>query len=1034
MKSEIWKSTFREIGQSLGRFLAILAIVALGVGFFAGLKVTQPAMIKTTEQYLRKNHFYDYRILSTVGYSKEQVQKFREQEDVWAAEGGISFDILCQGDGGNEKVLKALSIPSEVNQIVVVEGRLPENDSECVVDANLYDASKIGKKIVLSEGNIKDDLARFKNEEYTIVGIVQSPLYIQFERGNTSLGNGSVNGFFYLLPEGFDVDYYTEVYVKFTADFPMYSDDYKDYIERKTKDWETLSKTLAEERYETVLADAEKQLFDGKKELSEKQQEADEKFSDARQQLEDAKEQISDGEKQLSEAKKQLETAPDELAAKEQELADAKTKISEKEAQLDQVEIAMGVLVSKVLAGESISAESIAADGTSLGSDAEGMGAFLDGIDMSNPTAALAQIREQIADGRKQIEAAKQQVKDGEAALAQAKKQLADGQKELKEKEAKLADAEEKYENGKKEYEEGVAEYETAIADAREQISDGEKALEELEEPTAYVLDRYTNVGYVCFESDSGIVDGIANVFPVFFFLVAALVCITTMNRMVEEQRTQIGVLKALGYGEGSIMAKYLFYSGAAAVTGCVLGFALGTWFFPKVIWYAYGMIYRVDTLVYVFDWKMAAISLTVSLLCSVGTTYFCCRKELAEVAAELMRPKAPKAGKRVVLEHIPFIWKRLKFLQKVSVRNVFRYKKRFFMMVVGISGCTALLVTGFGVRDSITNVATQQYTEIETYDMSVHTKDAVDADFCTELEKIEGIAAYAPVMEKSVDLKAGGKTKSINLEIIDAEMDVTPFLNLHTVKKKPIALPGEKEAVISHKIAEDYDISVGDTMTIADENQEEMELTVSGIFQNFVYNYVFISTQTYELETGEQAACKTIWLNRAEGQDVHLLSTVLMNTDGVTAVTVNEDMLERFSNMMRSMDLIVIVIILCAAGLAFIVLYNLTNINITERVREVATIKVLGFYEKETASYVFRENTVLTFLGSLLGLLLGYFLHRFVMSQIHIDLVAFDVHVRPVSYCYSVLLTLAFAWFVNRVMRRKIDSISMTESLKSVD
>lgn len=355
-------------------------------------------------------------------------------------------------------------------------------------------------------------------------------------------------------------------------------------------------------------------------------------------------------------------------------------------------------------------------------------------------------------------------------------------------------------------------------------------------------------------------------------------------------------------------------------------------------------------------------------------------------------------------------------------------------MMVVGISGCTALLVTGFGVRDSITNVATQQYTEIETYDISVHTKDTVDADFCRKLDAIEGIAAYAPVMEKSVDLKADGKSKSINLEVVDTEMDLTPFLNLHTVKKEPVALPGKNEAVISHKIAGDYNISVGDTLTLVDENQNEMELTVSGIFQNFVYNYVFISAQTYEIQTEEQAVYKTIWMNRAEGQDVHLLSTVLMNTDGVTAVTVNEDMLERFSNMMKSMDLIVVVIILCAAGLAFIVLYNLTNINITERIREVATIKVLGFYEKETASYVFRENTVLTFLGSLLGLVLGYFLHRFVMSQIHIDLVAFDVHVKPVSYCYSVLLTLAFAWLVNHMMRRKIDSISMTESLKSVD
>ena len=550
------------------------------------------------------------------------------------------------------------------------------------------------------------------------------------------------------------------------------------------------------------------------------------------------------------------------------------------------------------------------------------------------------------------------------------------------------------------------------------------------------MLGRDTNVGYVCFESDSGIVDGVADVFPIFFFLVAALVCVTTMNRMVEEQRTQIGVLKALGYSEHTIMAKYMFYSGSAALTGCVAGFALGTVMFPKVIWYAYGMLYKMESLVYVFDWKLAVISVTVSLICSVGTTFVSVRRELTEVAAELMRPKTPKAGKRVFLEYLPFIWKRLKFLQKVSMRNIFRYKKRFFMMVVGISGCSALLVTGFGVRDSVTGIITQQYTQIQTYDIGITYSSSVAQKQKDELENKEkdGVKNFVFVAEKSMDLVGEEKTKSVSLIMADPDSDITPFINLHTEKKEPIAFPQKGETVISAKVADELGIKTGDTVTLQDSDMKTLKVTVSGVCENFVYNYVYLSADTYVEQMKAEPEYKTAFVSVSEGTDAHLLGTALMAMADVAAVNISQDDMKRFSSMMSSMDLIVAVIILCAAGLAFIVLYNLTNINITERVREIATIEVLGFYENETAAYVFRENTILTFLGALVGLVLGIFLHRFVMSQIVVDMVSFDVHVKQISFLYSLVLTMVFTWFVDRLMRKKIDAISMTESLKSVD
>lgn len=1060
MKSTIWKSTFREIKQSFGRFAAILAIVALGVGLFAGLKISQTAMIKTVTEYFKETDFYDYRLMSTVGFSNEDVEVFRQQEDVKAAEGSVSFDILCSERGGNEKVLKAYSLPEEVNRITVVEGRLPEAENECVVDANLYGSSMIGKKIKLSEQNDEGDLEHFTYREYEVTGLVKSPLYIQFERGTTSLGSGKVAGFMYLMPGGFETDDYTEIYVKFADEFPLYSEEYEDYLDEKNATWESLTQEVTEARYKTVVGDAKKGLEDGKTELAEKKADAQKELAEAKEKLDEAAAEIADGEKQLKEAREKLESAPAEIEGKEKELAEAEALLTEKEAQLDQGEIALGIGYSmgmgqlsealnsmgNIFGGSSDGENTGSSAGNSetdsdilgnLGADSSMFGDLVSGdFNMEEALAQISSLKQQIADGRVQIAEAKQQLKAGKRAIAAAKQQLADGEKELKEKEKEFEEGKAEYEKGREEYNEAKETFDKEVAEAEEKIADGEKMLAELEEPDSYVLGRNTNVGYVCFESDSGIVDGIANVFPVFFFLVAALVCMTTMNRMVEEQRTQIGVLKALGYSQWSIMAKYIFYSGSGALSGCLIGFFGGIVVFPEVIWYAYQMMYRVDSLTLVFEWKLALISLAGAMLCSVGVTYISCRYELSEAAAELMRPKAPKVGKRVFLEYLPFLWKRLKFLQKVSLRNIFRYKKRFFMMILGISGCTALLVTGLGVRDSVTNVANQQYTEIQIFDVSVTCQKPVDAAMVQELKAMmpEKISAYGFAMEKTVDLEVDGERKAISLVAAEDAKTMEPFLNLHTQKDEPLSYPGKGEAVISHKIAKTYGVKVGDEILLQDGDRKELRVTVSGIFENFVYDYVYVAVETYEEQMGEAPEYKTVYINAAEGQDAHLLGTSLMNMKNAVTVNVSQDFLERFSSMMQSMNLIVFVIILCAAGLAFIVLYNLTNINITERMREIATIKVLGFYEKETSSYVFRENLMLTFLGALLGLVLGKLLHTFVMGQIKIDAVTFDVQVLPVSYLYSVVLTLVFALFVNQMMKKKIDGISMTESLKSVD
>ncbi|MCM1027026.1 MAG: ABC transporter permease [Roseburia sp.] len=482
-------------------------------------------------------------------------------------------------------------------------------------------------------------------------------------------------------------------------------------------------------------------------------------------------------------------------------------------------------------------------------------------------------------------------------------------------------------------------------------------------------------------------------------------------------------------------MGKYMTYSGLAALLGCVVGFFLGTWAFPQIFWYVYGIMYKAGTMTYLFDGGLAAVSLAVSLLCSIGTTWLSCRAELKHNAAVLMRPKAPKAGKRVFLERISFLWRRLGFLKKVSVRNIFRYKKRLFMMILGISGCTALLVTGFGINDSIADVAAQQFERVQIYDIGVSLQDPADEAMEGKLTGMSelGFADGVFVMEKNMDIVTEKGTKSIYVVASEGEA-VRGYLDMHTQTGKPVDYPGRGACVITNKLAKQYGLEIGDTVTLRDEEMRSLTVTVSGIMQNYIYNYVYLSDETWAEAMGEEPERRTVYVNLAEGADAHRLAAELMSTEGVASVSVNADMAERVGSMLESLNLIVVVVILCAAGLAFIVLYNLTNINITERIREIATIKVLGFFKKETCSYVFRENILLTVMGMLPGLLLGKLLHAFVINQIQVDLISFDIYVRPVSYLYSALLTLAFAWFVDKTMEGKLENVSMTESLKSVD
>lgn len=816
MKSMMKKAAFREIKGSFGRYFAILAIIALGVGFFSGVRITTPAMVNTINSFLDENQFYDYRILSSSGWSENDAESFESEDDVRSAEAAYSLDAVYNYKTGKENVLKTHSITDDVNQLYLVSGRMPQSPDECVIDAELHDVPELNTFLSLSDENDENTLGSLNYGKFKIVGTVYSPLYVNFERGTTSIGNGSVSGFVYMLPESFNMSRYSEIYVRFDQDYEIYSDEYQKYMNGRNEQWEQIASEKAEESYSELMS-------------------------------------------------------------------------------------SMGL-----------------------------------------PAGDL---------------------------------------------------------------------------------------------PAAYILDRNTNIGYACFESDSEIVAQVAKVFPIFFILVAALVCMTTMSRMVEEQRTQIGVFKALGYSGASIMNRYLFYSGSAALIGCIFGYSIGSILFPAVIWMTYKLMYIHLPMKFVFDYGLFAMSVLVSLICTMGVTWISCRNELSETSSSLMRPKSPKAGKRVFIERIPFVWNRIKFLHKVSIRNIFRYKKRFFMMILGISGCTALLLTGFGIKDSIAGFADMQYGEIITADAAA-AFSCPDGNVPEEVISVldEKTDNYIFLRESNWDLLYGDRVKSITLLAPENYDDISSFMNFRTLDGKKVGAPALNEVIISNSVQERYGADIGDEIVLRNEDMDTLRVKVSGVFENHVYNYIFISAETMESQLSEPMVFNEAYINFSDDNDMHQLSADIGRNKSFTSIYLFEDIKVRMGNMMNSLNYIVLLIIICAAVLAFIVIYNLTNINITERIREIATIKVIGFFRRETSAYVLRENLVLTAVGTLFGLGLGILLHKFIMAQIVVDLVSFTTRILPISYVYSVALTFVFNFAVNIFMEIKLDRINMAESLKSVE
>lgn len=1098
MNRSIIKLTKREIRSSLGRYLAIFAIIALGAGLFVGLRLSRPDFLETYNNYTNKTNFYDFRLVSTLGLTDEDIAEVKKMDGVKLAEGAVGADFLFNTADEDNLIMMAQSIPENVNQIKLKAGRMPEKANECLADPDMYSKDDIGSTIKLSKDNSEQTFDTFAYDEYTIVGLADSVLYINMERGSSTLGNGSVKGYIYIPMDGFSTDYYTDIYICVDSEGYVYSDEYEQSTKKYVDGLEKFMSERAVIRRDAIIDDAMSQLDDAKKQYEDGKTQYDaakaeydagyaeyvQKKSDTEAQLEKARKEIENAESMMGDTsvidqkQAELDAAKAELdkgqaeyerglqqfnakaklayGAVDEQIAYYENRISDKQndiaAQNAEIESLNAQLAEAQANGDSLKVRliewKIKTANDRISRDNADIERYNERLEVhrqkrAEVDAELEPYRKQLEDAKAQLDAGYAQIESGQAELDAAREMISSGG-------AQLEAAKKQYEQGKAEAERGFAEAEKELASGKAQLDtakaeldkgaaeldSAEKQIKNINHADTYVLDRDTNAGYVCFESDTNVVQSVASVFPVFFFLVAALVCLTTMTRMIADQRTQIGIMKALGYSSGAIMGKYMFYSGSATVLGSIFGIAAGSFAFPAIVWFGYGLIYNLSGLTFTMNWPLAAGITAANLAVTLLVTWYCCAKELKCAPAELIRPKAPEAGKRILLERIPTVWNDMSFMQKVSARNIMRYKKRIFMMLLGIGGCTALVLTALGLNDTIQNVVTRQYDDIilydyeltMAYDMNEEEQEIFFRDAGDDIK--DAVFLYRGLAEVS----GGDAIKNATLTVTDGKR-LYKYIDL-SFDGEPIDYPGKNEAAINYNLARQLGgIEVGDEIKLTTSEKKELTVTVSALFDNYVDSFVFISPETCEEQLGAVPEYKSALANAPDGADINRCAEALTHdVDGVRGVTLSVDTKARMSSMMDGLLVVVAAIILCAGLLAFIVLYNLTNINISERIREIATLKVLGFYPNEAAHYVFRENLILTGAGAVFGLGLGVALHAFVMNAIKVDMMYFKPHISFLSFAVSIVITFVFAVIVNAIMRRRIDNIDMAGALKSIE
>lgn len=1238
-KNMLRKDFYMEIRKTLGRFISIFFIVALGVAFYSGIRASEPSMRISGDSYFDKLNLMDLKVMGTMGLTQDDIQAIGAVDGIEKVEGAYSKDVLCPAED-TEKVVHMISIQDSFNKVQVSKGRLPEKAGECLIDEDFlgYGDYEIGDTITFRSGNDEELEDSLVTDTFTIVGFGNSPLYISFGRGNSTIGNGEVSGFIMVDKASFDMDVFTEAYVRVenAGSEIAYTDAYytlsdaavetledikerrcsirrQDIVDEASEEVTDAEETLAEESGK--LEDARQELEDAKSTAARELEDARQQLADGEAKLEESKKQIADGEAQLADGKNQLLTQQNTLDAARQEYNSGLAEVKKNERELDSAESQylanyaqymplitsgkeeIGRRKEEIAEGKEQLEQAIAKAGEGLAQIGQ-LETLADGITevkngLEGVAGGIASIEQSISEGDERKEALsgvpeeqlteeqkqfleswsanrnllsgqkaeletqravletkqaellgvmqaagfatqeelnayisseefkgnKQQLNETKTDLDSKYQALLDGEKELLTKEAELtvqeeqlvtagrqivegrnqlaaarselasaktqidagqsqlnavwatiheteqtlADGKSQLASGEQEIREGRSEYELAAADAAVQIADGEAQIadgeeklieakqeiadakaeiEKIENPKWYIQDREEALEeYKGYGENADRMRSIGKVFPVLFFLVAALISLTTMTRMVEEQRVQIGTMKALGYSKLLIAKKYIYYALLATFGGSVFGVLVGEKIFPYIIIYAYKIMYQhVPDIIVPYHMEYAIQATALAVFCTLLATVLSCYKELAAQPAELMRPPSPKQGKRIFLERIKPIWKRLSFIWKSSIRNLVRYKKRFFMTVFGISGCMALMLVGFGLKDCIFEIVEIQYEKIQFYDASVYFDDSITneerKDILEYMQEQNSVELFTQVRMQKIKAEAGDTEESLYLTVPQNVEEFETLVNFGSRTSEETYSLEEDKAILTEKMSQLLDVKPGDTITIKDEDRGDREVTVGAICENYIGHYLYITPQLYEELYGAPARNNSLLYMMKEGRDnqIETVGSKLLTYDNVLNVSYTSSLEGRMDDMLESLNLVIIVLIISAGMLAFVVLYNLNNINITERKRELATIKVLGFYDMEVASYVYRENILLTFIGAFAGMALGKILLQFIVVTVEVSEAMFGRDIHWPSYLYSLLFTLGFSMFVNWVMYFKLKRIDMVESLKSVE
>ena len=1076
MKKALLKDSIKEIKNSYKRFISIMIMALLGVGFFAGLRATSPDMINTIDKYYKDQNVYDIEILSTLGLTDEDITELKNLENVEKVYGTYSQDGLIKLED-KEIVSKVLCI-DDVNKPVLLEGNLPQNIDECVVEEAFLKGTnkKIGDTITIEiekqENDSGEEIEYLKNKELKIVGTVQSPLYISLERGTSNLGAGQVDYYIYIPKENVNLDIYTEIYIKVknSVKYQTASNKYEEYIKEVKDNLEKIKEERENARYNSLITEANNKIADAEKEFNEEKQNGEQKIKDAEIEIQEAQNKITESENTVStnerKANQQFKEAENKLKDAKIELLNSITEFNSKketaEAGFENAENQKKELQSNLeLVNKSLE---------EVNKNYEETLKKLEDSNLDEETKKILEQAKNMLEQKKteletnkvslesgiaqidnQVSLGKQELANAEALINKAKNEIPKQEEKLiKEKnsayaqianaKAEIAKAKQELSEGQEELEKNKQEFNEKIEDAERKLIDAKEQVNKIENPEWYILDREQNTGYSSFKQDTESVANLSLMFPIVFFAIAALVSLTSMTRMVEEQRQEIGTLKALGYNKFQIALKYIIYSSIASIVGAVIGMIIGFRLLPSIVWEMYSIMYQMPDIIIEFNESYATIGLVLIYLCIGGATIYSVLKEVAEEPATLLRPKAPKIGKRVLLERITPIWKRLNFSQKVTIRNIFRYKKRFLMTIIGIFGCTSLILAGFGLKDSISKILPNQYEKIFNYDMQVVLKISLEENqiqtCINKLHQDERIQKIVETNMTSGIAKNGENENDVQIIIPKNSETINDVINLIDKNSKEKVDLSNEGVLITDKLAQLLNIKEGDSIILEDADKVQKEFKVSKIVENYVTHFIYIPRDLYEKTYGKTYTTNVLLLknNNLTEEAEQQLSKDMLEQKEISTISLNSTIMKSLDDTMNSLNYVVIILIVSAGLLAFVVLYNLSNVNISERIRELATIKVLGFYDGEVYKYVTRETILLTIIGIALGLIGGYLLNFYIIDTCEIETLRFTKTIDFISYIYSIAITLFFTIIVNIVTYFALKKIDMIGSLKSVE